>query len=77
MGALSAAVKNLHESAEHQGILPLSPHSLFRALSSIPPLLLSHLQALYFGICGLESSQVSLISSLGTVCSWTHICERS
>ncbi len=24
-GALSAAVKNLHESVEHQGILPLPP----------------------------------------------------
>lgn len=41
--------------------------------SSSPFPVSSRKALLYFGICGLEGSQVPLISGLGTVCSWTHL----
>lgn len=76
-GALSAAPKNLHESTERWGIFLFFSPQLY--LEAFLPVFSLHptCTALYFGICGLEGSQVSLISGLGTVCSWPHICERS
>lgn len=58
---------------------PATPPSLVSPVSLLTHAYTHSQTHTHLGIFGLEGSQVSLISGFGysTVCSWTHICERS